>query len=432
MKRILSVLLCAALLGGCGSLNLTPSRPQEEQTPQVGPTQAPTRLAVFLNETDEVLKPVFEAYGAEQNVTVEYVSQQECDLAVLRTRPGEGWGGLEEDSLYSALCGMLGVDQGEDCLPMGSSGYGYLVNTQMLGALLGEGALLDLQRCSYQDWAAFCQALAGWIASPSAQKVDLNENTYTLPSAKDETTGSLEAVFLLADGESSCYGGQVLSYALAASADSLEALTAGALSGPAGALYDAFCLEADSLWRPEGGQEPMDQAQAEEAFLNGKALFYRADTVRGSVLAGQGMSPGLLGLKLDLGSDEIGAQGLDAEQLRSWPVVGTYRYLALREEGDTGAAQAFMYWLYVSHQGQRMLTDTLGLVQSGLRSPSGEPGRSLYAFVQAGETLPAFSAQLSDEALAGAGALIPGAGALESLDRQSYSQGLCGILCPAG
>lgn len=432
MKRILSVLLCAALLGGCGSLNLTPSRPQEEQTPQVGPTQAPTRLAVFLNETDEVLKPVFEAYGAEQNVTVEYVSQQECDLAVLRTRPGEGWGGLEEDSLYSALCGMLGVDQGEDCLPMGSSGYGYLVNTQMLGALLGEGALLDLQRCSYQDWAAFCQALAGWIASPSAQKVDLNENTYTLPSAKDETTGSLEAVFLLADGESSYYGGQVLSYALAASVDSLEALTAGALSGPAGALYDAFCLEADSLWRPEGGQEPMDQARTEEAFLNGKALFYRADTVRGSVLAGQGMSPGLLGLKLDLGSDEIGAQGLDAEQLRSWPVVGTYRYLALREEGDTGAAQAFMYWLYVSHQGQRMLTDTLGLVQSGLRSPSGEPGRSLYAFVQAGETLPAFSAQLSGEALAGAGALIPGAGALESLDRQSYSQGLCGILCPAG
>ena len=44
MKRILSVLLCAALLAGCGSLNLTPSRPQEEQTPQAGPTQAPTHL----------------------------------------------------------------------------------------------------------------------------------------------------------------------------------------------------------------------------------------------------------------------------------------------------------------------------------------------------------------------------------------------------
>ena len=144
------------------------------------------------------------------------------------------------------------------------------------------------------------------------------------------------------------------------------------------------------------------------------------------------MGLGLLGLKLDLSNDEIGAQGLDAEQLRSWPGVGTYRYLTLREEGDTGAAQAFMYWLYVSHQGQRTLTDTLGLVQSGLRSPSGEPGRSLYAFAQAGETLPAFSAQLSDEALAGAGALIPGAGALASLDRQSYVQGLCGILCPAG
>ena len=67
-----------------------------------------------------------------------------------------------------------------------------------------------------------------------------------------------------------------------------------------------------------------------------------------------------------------------------------------------------------------------------MRSPSGEPGRSLYAFAQAGETLPSFSAQLSDEALAGAGALIPGAGALASLDRQSYVQGLCGILCPAG
>ena len=36
MKRILSVLLCAALLAGCGSLNLTPSRPQEEQTPHPG------------------------------------------------------------------------------------------------------------------------------------------------------------------------------------------------------------------------------------------------------------------------------------------------------------------------------------------------------------------------------------------------------------
>ena len=73
MKRILSVLLSAALLSGCGSLNLTPSRPQEEQTPQAGPTQTPTHLSVFLNEQEEVLKPVFEAYGAGQNVTVEYV-----------------------------------------------------------------------------------------------------------------------------------------------------------------------------------------------------------------------------------------------------------------------------------------------------------------------------------------------------------------------
>ena len=34
--------------------------------------------------------------------------------------------------------------------------------------------------------------------------------------------------------------------------------------------------------------------------------------------------------------------------------------------------------------------------------------------------------------LAGAAALIPGAGALESVSRQSYAQGLGVLLCPAG
>ena len=433
MKRILSMLVCAALLAGCSGLNLTPSRPPEEQAvPQESPTPAPTRLAVSLEESDQALKTLFEAYGEEQNVTVEYTSADQCDLAVLRTQPGEGWVSLEGDSLYEALCGMLGVETGRNSLPLGSYGYGYLVNTQLLGALLGEGPLLDLQRCSYGDWAAFCRALESWIAAPSERSVSLNDHVYTLPAATDETTGSLQAVFLLADGESGCYGGEALSYALAAAADSLDGLTAQAMTAPAQALYNAFMLEAESLWRPEGEDAPLEQARAEEAFQEGKALFYRADTVRGAVLAGQGMGLGLMGLKLDLAPGQIGAQNLDAEQLRSWPVVGTYRYLALREGADTQAAQAFVYWLYVSHQGQRLLTDTLGLVQDDLRSPSGEPGRSLAAFVQADETLPCLSAQLSEESLAQAAALVPGAGALSAANGQSYAQNLCGILCPSG
>ena len=432
MKRILSMLVCAALLAGCSGLNLAPSRPQEEQAPQeTQPTQEPTRLAVSLGKSDEALKTLFEAYGAEQNVTVEYTGADQCDLAVLRARPGEGWVSLEGDSLYEALCGMLGVEAGQNCLPLGSYGYGYLVNIQMLGALLGEGAVQDLQGCSQGEWPAFCGALESWIDSPSARSVTLSGNAYTLPAAADETTGSLEAVFVLADGETDCYGGEVLSYPLAA-AGSLDTLTAQALAGPAQALYDVFEREAGSLWRPEGSDEPLERAQAEEAFLNGKALFYRADTVRGGVLAGQGMSLGLMGLKLDLAQSQIVAQGVQADQLQNWPVAGTYRYLALRQGADTQAAQAFVYWLYVSHQGQRLLTDTLGLVQSGLRSPSGEPGRSLAASMGAGETLPAFAGQLSEETLAGAAALIPGAGALESVSRQSYAQGLGVLLCPAG
>ncbi|MBQ5754083.1 MAG: hypothetical protein IIV90_00285, partial [Oscillospiraceae bacterium] len=90
MKKILCLLLCALVLAGCGQVSLAPPQsPAPTPTPPErgdGPTPPPC-LTVALPENDEALKVLFDAYSAQQGVTVEYTqAQSEADLAVLRQK----------------------------------------------------------------------------------------------------------------------------------------------------------------------------------------------------------------------------------------------------------------------------------------------------------------------------------------------------------
>lgn len=436
MKKILCLLLCALVLAGCGPVSLAPPQsPAPTPTPPErgdGPTPPPC-LTVALPENDEALKVLFDAYSAQQGVTVEYTqAQNEADLAVLRQKPEGEWLSFESEPLSRAVCGMLGVSADTQGLPMGQYGCGYLANRTLLAALLGEYALADLRLCTPEEWEDLCEELANWLEEPDDDTVTLNGKEYTLPKEKTELTGGLTALFVLADGEEDCYGGEVLSYALAPALDEgqpLGELTAAALAPGADALYDIFCLERESLYTPGEEPRPLEQAEAEEAFFRGKALFYRADTLRGSVLAGQGMDLALIGLKPELEEDDITAPGLAPADLYSRAVVGPYRWLAVNPQGDTDEALAFAYWLYTSHQGQRLFTDTLGLVQNGLRSPNGEPGRTLALWLEEETTLPAFAAGWADEGKAAS--LVEGGALLDGRHDDEYRQNMTDLFCPA-
>ena len=363
MKRLLTILLAAALLAGCGGrLRLLPDggqTPASSPVPQA--TEAPDRVLTVWDESG-ALSEALALYSESQGVRVEPAADAaSAALAVSAAQPAAD-SALDLSQQGELVQGMAGALTGgqEGCfgLPLANSAYGYLASAARLRALLGaEFDPADLQKASAAEWRDFVDALNGWLEQPAETDLTLNGKEYALPGEKPAELAALEAVFAVAADDR--FAGPVLAPVLGTCYKTAEEAAAGGrtdaqLTGALNSLRTLLTDEAGSLaGAGEGGAAP-GRAEAQAAFAEGKALFFRASTAQSGLSAEDTV---VVPLKFTFDDTDLHG-GFSLEELTGMPVVksGGWVYLpAAADENGRAEACAFLLWLYASEAGRQLM-----------------------------------------------------------------------------
>lgn len=379
MKRLLSAALALCLLlagcsGGGGGAAGTAENAGAAATPGPAAPPAAETLNVYYEQENAAAAKALEAYAADRGAVINTVEDPaQAGLAVLAGEPGEtgAYRDFSGDSLLSAAARRAGLDPaGCVSLPMGKTLYAYWADTDLLGALLGgDFNIANMQNATWEEWSAFVDTLAGWIAEPGEAEVTLSGVTYTLPAEKPEAAASLNGVFALAGG-ADAFTGAAYSAALVAAGGQQ---TDEALAGPLAALLNCFELETDHMAGPDGtlarGPElpRLSVGEATALLGGGQALFYRGRlTDATTTLDGdfcQHLAP--VPQKCPLTEEEVAAPDYNVAGLLNYPVLVSAGRLAIPAAADESAAKAaggFIVWLYASGAGTAELTDSLGMI----------------------------------------------------------------------
>lgn len=411
MKRLVCLLLSAALLAGCaaGPLRLMPSAPPAATAaPQASP--APARVLTVRDDAG-LLAEALGRYAAAQGVQVETAAEGAA-LAVSAAAPAEGEALdlLASGSLLAGAAGALaGTDAPCTALELTGSRYGYLADSGRLTALLGaEFSAGDLEKATAAEWRDFIEALDRWLDAPGAAEVVLNGKTFALPDQRPEALASLEAVFTVA-GEDR-FSGPVLAPVLGTCYQTPEQAAAGGrtdaeLVGALNSLWTLLTDEASSLAGPEGRIEPgagdaPDRAGARDAFAEGRALFLRGSAAEAAAAGLDAESTVVVPLKFTFDESDLHG-GLPLEDLVGQPVAGSGGWVYIPADADEAGraeAAAFLLWLYADADGRKLLE---GDAATGLPDLSAAlSAESRAAIDAAGDDL----AQLTQFTAAGRGA----------------------------
>lgn len=398
MKRLLSILLAAALLAGCGGrLRLLPEggqSPDSSAVPEA--TEAPERVLTVWDEGG-ALSEALALYAAEQGVRVEQAADAaSAALAVSSAEPGADTALdlTQQGELMQGMAGALtGGQEGCHGLPLANAAYGYLASAARLRALLGaEFDPADLQKATADEWRDFLDALNDWLETPAETDLTLNGKEYSLPAERPAELAALEAVFAVAAEDR--FAGAVLSPVLGTCYKTVEEAAAGGrtdaeLTGALNSLWTLLTDEAASLAGVgENGAAP-DRAGARAAFAEGKALFYRASTAESTAAGLSAEDTVVLPLKFTFDDTDLHG-GFSLEELLTQPVVksGGWVYLpAGAEESQRTEACAFLLWLYASETGRQLM--------GGGGSPEGLPDLSAALSAEALEAIDAAGDELA-------------------------------------
>jgi len=363
VKRLLTILLAAALLAGCGGrLRLLPDggqAPASSPVPQA--TEAPDRVLTVWDESG-ALSEALALYSESQGVRVEPAADAaSAALAVSAAQPAAD-SALDLSQQGELVQGMAGALTGgqEGCfgLPLANAAYGYLASAARLRALLGaEFDPADLQKASAAEWRDFVDALNGWLEQPAETGLTLNGKEYALPAEKPAELAALEVVFAVAADDR--FAGPVLAPVLGTCYKTAEEAAAGGrtdaqLTGALNSLWTLLTDEAGSLaGAGEDGAAP-GRAEAQVAFAEGKALFFRASTAQSGLSAEDTV---VVPLKFTFDDTDLHG-GFSLEELTGMPVVksGGWVYLpAAADENGRAEACAFLLWLYASEAGRQLM-----------------------------------------------------------------------------
>lgn len=418
IRRLLAAALAGCLLAGCAGreLALLPQSLPPQSTPAPTETPAPQPLCIACEAPLPAgFEALLEAYAASQAAGAVLLDPGDAggspDLVLLARRPGvQGYLDLAQDPLFTVLIQNAAALPGQDlsgpcpALPLGFGGYGYLADGELLKALLGEGfdpALL--QQASSAEWTGFVQALGGWIEQPAAQPVTLAGQEFTLPAEPPPAAQALTGVFAVPAAEPDAFAGSALSPVLCTAFQTAGEAKADEelLTGPLNSLWSAFRLETGWMAGPEGplargNEQAAGQTLADAAGLvaGGRAVFCRAFTGRLLPLLPAEQAARMLLAPLKYPFDETDLAPNAAytlEQLAGWPVVGTAGWLAIPQDAGEDArarAEGFLLWLFASAEGQRALTEGMGLLGIAGGEPSSPALQTAAGALAAGEALP--------------------------------------------
>ena len=304
---------------------------------------APAPQARTLNAyAVESLAPAVQAYADAQGVTLNWTEDAaSADLLALDHQPEGDWVGVTFDTLRAAAVPRANITDSATALPAGRSLYGYWASGSLLNSLLGDGAAEALQNASWDEWSDFVETLQDWLAEPKAATVTLNGADRTLPETKPEGL-TATAVFAPPLDRTSGYTVAVL----AANGQ----YTSDALTGPLNGIYSAVSQEWDN----------MADSAANGLFRRGKLTDmlaeYGADACQDLVW---------VPFKCNLDESDLTTEEYNLTGLLDYPILANAGCFAVRggtDEDTRKNAESAVLWLYSSGDGERALTDTLGVI----------------------------------------------------------------------
>ena len=320
---------------------------------------------------------------------------------------------------FAALAGMapragrLGKPSAVYGLPMGDYAYGYLVNIELLGALLGTKNYTALQNnladCTFKQWSALSNALEQYLARPGRMRLALGNTTYQTPDYRPKEAQSLRGMYAFADADTQalCQGVLVAATQLVQKTNAQgETAAERQLASDAvlTSLFEVLNSETMHMARREGvfrrgaeyaeRDEKLSAEEAKALFAEGIALFLRADSRAGFALEDE--YPALAG-KLALvplkfapppvaqsAASEEETQKEDAPATQEIAVAalieeqnhllwrGGSGYLLLPEKAKhSAAAQALLLRLFASEEGIKAIQNTLHVQPFSDLAPSG-------------------------------------------------------------
>lgn len=301
-------------------------------------------------------------------------------------------------------------------VPYNIEGYGYMVDTQMLADIFGEGntekLLEDLRLCDYSDWESCVKALGEFIDSGNTSTVTIHGNSYTMQS-KTGLANKLTGVFAVAGSESWTYGDHMLNVAVCAGLQNVSQAQ-NATKEQVENLRQAFVAYAKALdlkTTYAAGEEghltrSADMISASKnsydmaisKFANSKAIFFKNGNWTASSI--EAIDPEvaarltLIPVKLPIADSDIKVEGLTAEKMNQTIPVFASMYYAINNRNDDAhkeAAEDFLVWLNTSETGMKYQTEVFQFIPYNAdpetTTVSNALGNSIIQYVNWGGTL---------------------------------------------
>ena len=330
-----AALACAALL-----LTACAAAPVESvATVETALEPSPQVLTAYATDG---LAPALQAYADAQGVALNWTDDAgAASLLALDHQPDGSTLDVTGDTLLAAAAARANVTESAASLPAGRSLYGYWVSGSLLNSLLGDGAAEALQNASWDEWSDFVETLQNWLNEPKAATVTLNGTDRTLPETRPEA--------LTATGVFAPPLDRLSGYTVAVLAADGQ-YTADALTGPLNGIYRAVSLEWDAM------ADSAANGLFRRAKLTDLLAAYGADACQDLVL---------IPFKTNLEDSDLTTEEYNLTGLMDYPILANAGCFAIQDTGDAAAlktAESAVLWLYSSGEGEKALTDTLGVI----------------------------------------------------------------------
>lgn len=262
-------------------------------------------------------------------------------------------------------------------------GYGYIVDKEMIAALVGEdnvdSFIEKYKTATYDEFADFVEKVNAYIKDGKGNDFALSGQTFSLLAEKNEKAEKLEGVFSVAGSEKWTYGDHLINIPI----DSVFPNVAAAVNATdeqLDKLYNPMVAYAKTLDLitshavSERGPEFINSTTngydaAVANFANGKTLFIKQGNWCYTNIKNANSeivdTLTILPIKMPFEQGDIAVDGLTVEHMNSSIPVFCGNYYVLNKQvsqHELEEAQKFLVWLNTSEEGQHYVTEEMAFI----------------------------------------------------------------------
>lgn len=303
-------------------------------------------------------------------------------------------------------------------VPATVNGFGYIVDPKMISSLFGgdiyRKALYDLQKCSYEEFSNFIDALLLYMSSGERMEFVLNDRTYSFVAEMGELSSKLNGIFSFAAGDPKISGSYFMNPILASIFKSpAAALIANdtavdALSSPLMRLAEGLDLvtyltaSEDGVWSRGSdfiSTTKNSATQSIKNFVAGKSAFLVGSTQDYENMSKFDYSVAkrcvFIPIKMPVTETDVSLAGYEFNKdlHKSLGVYVPHYYCinAKSSETEKKAAQDFLVWLRTSDLAEKYVVSEFSYVPYNIADGSvldNPLERSMMEYVSEGNFIP--------------------------------------------